>query len=310
MSDRKLTDKQRTALFEDLRSSWSWWNRGNPWDRIYSLGTVLGEMRELGLRQFQGCTYAEIKSLYSYLSRTFYNRRLTIRLQDMAHNARVGDLDLPHRPTVQVIRFALESHDNSRELICELKFIGDTSTLTRDGLTIDLTDKLWEDSLSGGIAVMHYRSTNDGRRYTCYECGDRRCYQTRVYPDDSGVTTIVDAWKLEGPEGVWKVLDRAWIDLLPARPRKRPLSQAEIRTRWHVLRNQPVRVITSKEPYFGDLEELQTEGRKIKSVKVVREQWEPLGNTGWPVDIPASDIIEILPARDNRDPVFGFVSYL
>lgn len=307
MPDKKLTDKQRDEALEELKSRWTSATRGDYWN----LSFVVKLMEDLGLRQFREFTYSQIKSLSEYVGRTFYNRRLTIHLQDMAHDARVGDMDLPNEPNVQVMKFALESHDGSRELICELRFLGETSSLTKDELKIEL-GRLYEDSLLNGVATMHYRSAKKDRRWACLSCESKRCYMARNFPNDTGVTSIVNAWKFEGPEGIWKVLDRAWIDLLPARPRKRSLSQLEIWTRWYMLHRQPVKVITTKEPYFGELDDILTDpvGSKIKAIRVVQEQWEPLGNSLWPIEVPVGEIIEILPKREVRDPVFGMISYL
>ena len=306
MSDKQLTDKQRDEAFEELIARWSSVKRGDH----MNLGFAVGLMEDLGLDHFREFTLSQLKSLHEYVGKTFYNRRLSIRLQDMAHDARVGDMNLPHKPSVQIMRFAFESHDGTRELICELRFLGETSTLTQDELKIDLTDKLYEGSMLGNVAVMHYRSAKKERRFACYDCGSKRCYMTRAYPDDTGVTPIVEAWKLEGPEGVWKVLDRAWIDLLPARPRKRPLTHREIWTRWYMLYHQTVKVITTKEPYYGELDDILTSPAGVKAIRVVQEQWEPLGNSLWPVEVPAGEIIEILPTREVRDPVFGMIYYI
>jgi hypothetical protein len=308
MPDKKLTDQQHDEALEDLKMLWPSATRGDH----YSLDSVVRLMEDLGLRHFREFTYSQIKSLCQYVGQTCYSRRLTIRLQDMTFQARVGDMNLPAGPNVQVMTFAIESHDGTRKLICELRFLGETSILTKDELKIDLEGKLYEGSLLGNAAVMHYRSTKKDRRYACIDCGSKRCYMTRSYSNDSGVTSIVDAWKLEGPEGVWKVLDRAWVDLLPARPKKRPLSQLEIWTRWYLLHHQPVKVITPTDPYFGELGDVLTDpsNNRVKGIRVEQEQWGPLGNTSEEVEILAGEIIEILPKREVRDPVFGTISYL
>src|SRR5579859_2100773 len=130
----KLTSKQREILLEDLRLSFSRAEKGD----YHSLCAVVADMSQLGLKRYESFTLGMLRALRNYVGRIYFNRRLTVSLQDMAHRAEVGDHELPIKPTVQKMLLKLESHDDSRELICELRFFCQTAELTTEELRIGM----------------------------------------------------------------------------------------------------------------------------------------------------------------------------
>lgn len=297
MSVQKLTDKQRGEFLEDLRSRFPSAEKGDP----YNLASVVELMRALGLRKYQDFTYGNLKALSEYVGRMYFNRRLTLTLQDMAHQVGVDTGKLPDKPSLQVMKFTLESHDQSRVLICELKIFDQRPSLTKDELRIELGD-LYKGRQPA--VTMHYHSKKN-RRWSCPGCGSRRCYRTRSNVDVS----ISEAYEREGIEGVWKSLDKAWIDLVAIRPPTRALSQRAFWVRWYMHSTEPVKVITPDGPYIGDFADTLINTERFGGIRLQTERWEPLGNSSERQDIPVEKILDILPVRKDYDRVWGVPAY-
>lgn len=318
MTTEQLTDLQRAELQEDLELSFE--QRIDQIDSLADIGhryiqltKAVSAMKQLRLGSYEGHNYRELKQLRDYIGRMFFHRRLNCYMHNFQFNGAVGVDDAGgirgHLPVVPVglsLKFEVEALDRRKILICTMK-VGPGSSgfnhLSQTELIANLGPV--DDAIHGPMTriSMHYAGNSNRRKLNCWGCGRFGCnYQRAVLLQ----TAVHDAYNQTGVTGVWHVLDKAWIDQASARPMTRPLTGQSIGIRCNVHKGQTVKAITPEGPHVGKLDGTIENDQGLPATVRLSYELQP-GQPRHRWDIPAGEILDLLPCRPEFEAPFGLV---
>jgi len=255
----------------------------------FALGLMLQHMRELGLREFKGRTYAQWRALYRYVGRVCVERGLRYEYVADSSETEVAREQWYLMPPQSVeVLLTLTSLDNRQALVCMMNGRSESLAYIPPA---DLQVAEEQTAMRCWTLERHRHAGFDNRdAHRCLTCHSAKCQLH--FTMHGRRTEATDAYARSGIAGLWRFLDGLWIERLSKRPVPRPLSPLSLAVRCEVHRGHMATVITTQNTVSGKLYTQCDDGWAPRMLMVERAEGT--------VSVQPSTVIDIVPAQEPR----------
>lgn len=241
-------------------------------------------MQEIGIRGHEDRTLVDLKAQARFQGRTFFSRTGAIQiesgsLEDKHAAGEQPQWGFPRFGGATTLIFTLHSADFSRELQIKMEVGNGRERVWQSDDGIQLTFRR-DQYISCELSFLRSKKPYSPRE------------EVRLNQEEVWQNHLIEALQAQGFDGVWRRLDKIWLDLSASRPMNRVLTAQSLGSRYWTLNTSSVKVFTVRGAFAGTWQNaaINTNG-KITALGI------QAADGFSSVEIQANEVFEILPCR-------------